>query len=216
MLCMAGSVLVGGTKIDKGGAGEAHNDNSSTYLLVPIPPKNLPQHILDEKNAEGDRVYFWHHLVGILPQPHSLLHCFPCKPFYLGYDDLFCRVHSFVPLCVHSFRNYIHRLLGVAGMFLRFNEWLHALGSGVIIRKVPAISDCHAQRRYATSFYCQRAQPEILVQLVTQQQPWWGSHCAWMWMDHSVLEYTNGLSPSSLAALLLSRFFIPSSGDSWL
>ncbi|KAK6129199.1 hypothetical protein DH2020_037029 [Rehmannia glutinosa] len=59
----AGRILVSSSKIAQRGANKAYNDDSLADLLVPISTKSLPQHMLDETNAEGHRLHFRHHMV---------------------------------------------------------------------------------------------------------------------------------------------------------
>lgn len=86
---LAGCILASNTEINKSRADESNNDNTSAYFLVPIPPQGLPQHLLDEKNAEGHWLHIWHHLVGFWPESHCLLYCLSRKHtlIYLIYID---------------------------------------------------------------------------------------------------------------------------------
>ncbi|KAK9012595.1 hypothetical protein V6N11_040640 [Hibiscus sabdariffa] len=49
--------------VPQGRANQAYNDDTDINLLVPIPPKSLPQHLLNEKDAKGHRLHLRHHLV---------------------------------------------------------------------------------------------------------------------------------------------------------
>lgn len=64
---LSGCILAGGSKTNQRRADKAYNDDSSTNVLVPVPPQSISQHKLNEKNAKGYWIYFWYHLVGIWP-----------------------------------------------------------------------------------------------------------------------------------------------------
>lgn len=76
-------VLAGGAEIDQREPDTACDDDSAADFLVPISTQSVSQHMLDAKNAEGDRLYLRHYLVGFWPQSHCLLHCLSCNSLSL-------------------------------------------------------------------------------------------------------------------------------------
>lgn len=80
-----GGVLFGLAKFDQKSRNQANNNNVTANVLVPIPAKDLPQHLCDEKNAESDWLHFWHNLVGLWPQPCRLFHCFTCNSSFITF-----------------------------------------------------------------------------------------------------------------------------------
>lgn len=66
--------MVSTAEFDKGREDKADNDDPVDDVSVPIPAESVSQHLPDEKNAKGDGIHLRHHLVGLRPQPHRLLH----------------------------------------------------------------------------------------------------------------------------------------------
>lgn len=61
----AGCILAGGSKTNKRRADKAYNDDPFINVLVPVPSQSLSLYKLNEKDAKGYWIHFWHHLVGI-------------------------------------------------------------------------------------------------------------------------------------------------------
>lgn len=97
--------------------------------------------------------------------------------------------------CFWSWMNLLfpaNRLLGVAGMFLQYNELL--LASSNIVRETSAIYLCLALRRCVISFSHQRQQLKVRVVVIRLLHL--GSHYAWMLKVHSPMASTSGLFQS--------------------
>ncbi|PKA50694.1 Cyclic nucleotide-gated ion channel 2 [Apostasia shenzhenica] len=72
-------LLMGVAKVDQRGGDGILDHNSTLSVRLPVLAQGLPQHLLNERNAEGHWLHLRNDLVGIRPQPHRLFHRLSCK-----------------------------------------------------------------------------------------------------------------------------------------